>query len=478
MSTGRSILRSTVVLSAGQLINLGLTLATTVVIARTVGEETFGYFYWLLALLNLLALLPDFGLSPIVLREIARDQKGTGSLLGTSLLVRTCLVIVSAVLFTIAAPLAGLEGSAIVLVNFLLLNVLFSSKLPIHRYSLEGVFRAQLRMKVPMVLSTLDGVVLLAGALLLLHPGSPVSTVVMLYTLSNVPGFAILLFLVLRSEGIRLSFSMPVARDLLRWAFPIAVYVALVALTMNVDVLLLRLYRGDAAVGIYAAATRFALPLMFLPASVVSSLFPSLAVYAERERDKMKDAFVIGLKVLLVLGVAIAVFGTVAGDTIVSLFYGDRFREAGLPLKILLWNMMVVFVSFLLTNFNIAVDRQRVNASYAALICGANVALNLVLIPAFSAVGAASARLVAEVAGCGFLAFGIRRHVTISLTPLMGRLILLACGFGLVLVLLEGFGLVLLVLGGGTAFVGLVAAMRVFDRVETQKFRMALQWRR
>ncbi len=65
-----------------------------------------------------------------------------------------------------------------------------------------------------------------------------------------------------------------------------------------------------------------------------------------------------------------------------------------------------------------------------------------------------------------------------SVAPLMGRLILLACGFGLVLVLLEGFGLVLLVLGGGTAFVGLVAAMRVFDRVETQKFRMAIQWRR
>lgn len=474
MPRGRKILRSTVVLSVGQLLVLGLNLASTVVIARTVGEESFGYFAWLLAMLSILAILPDFGMSPIVLREFSRDRDDVGILLGTALAVRTGLLLISAILFTLVGAAVGLGMLSLLLVNLLLVNVIVSSKLTIHRHSLESVFRSQLRMEIPMALSIVDGLVLLAAALLLLHPGSSVSTLVVVYTAANLPGFLVLVFLVLRRERVRLLFRTEAMRILMRWSLPVGIYSGITAISMNSDVLLLRFFRGDAEVGVYAAATRFAFPLMFLPSSVVFSLFPAFSDKEGWASGSLDIGFRMGIKLLLLAGLMLGVFGVFLADDVIGLFYGSRYAGAGAPLRILLWSMMLSFLSFLLTNVNIAVDRQVDNAYYAALVCCVSIGLNLVLIPAWGAVGSASARLVAEAIGCVFLASRIRSVIHVGMGVVLVRGGAFAGGLAGVLLLLQNTGPVAQVVGGGVAAVGLLFGIGMFSRAETERFRVAL----
>jgi O-antigen/teichoic acid export membrane protein len=188
----------------------------------------------------------------------------------------------------------------------------------------------------------------------------------------------------------------------------------------------------------------------------------------------MDIGFRMGIKLLLLAGLMLGVFGMFLADDVIGLFYGSRYIGAGGPLRVLLWSMMLSFLSFLLTNVNIAVDRQVENAYYAALVCTVSIGLNFVLIPPWGAMGSASARLIAEAIGCSFLAFRIRSVIRVAAWNLLFRALGFAAGLAVVLLLLRDAGPVVQVVGGGLAAAGLLFAIGMFSPAETERFRIAL----
>lgn len=142
-----------------------------------------------------------------------------------------------------------------------------------------------------------------------------------------------------------------------------------------------------AATGVFSVALGLAETLWYLPTSFGLVLF-SRAVGAHRAGADIASAMT---RTMLALMVVVAIPLWLAAPTLVELAYGAPFREAGVALQVMLPGVLAYSIVAVLSNPLIAWGAPgRVTA---VLIAGlvANLAANLVLIPAFGMNGAALA---------------------------------------------------------------------------------------
>jgi len=475
VTTPKDILRSGSLMFLSQIVNLIIGLATTVLIARSLGEGNFGVFTSLIATVALISIIPDFGFGPILVRELVQKPGSVGIIVGTSLVLRSVLFVGTIVLLNVILLLLHADGDRSLLINVMLLNVLFSAKLPVLRNVLESVFRSRLKMGIPVAMTILDSTVLFIFVLMLLRSDTSVLTFVILYTVSNIPGFLLMLAATRQVSNASFSFDPNLAKSLVVFAFPVFLYAVFIAVYSNADVLLLQYTQGDYQTGIYGAAARLAGPLSFVSNAVTVALYPSLSKLTDGGVENRGTIVRLGFKILAVIGVSVAIFGFFSARTITALLYGAKFQGSWLPLSFLLFAQVFSFLSFFFTNVNTAINRQSLNTLFAVLVCTTNIGLNLLLIPHWSASGAAVAKLVTEFVGCLFLLAILRKFVTFDsmrvLSKILGLTILLSLG----LFLLQGFNFILFLVLGCVVLLVLLVVLRVFDESEVSKLKMALR---
>ena len=409
---------------AGQVGGLLLTLVATVMMVRSLGPAEYGSFTTLLAVLGLVMLLPDFGLSPILIRDLAARPSSAGEIVGSGLVVRSVLLLGVVGLFHMLAPLVGITGEKALMMDVLFTGGVFSGRILGLRNVLDGVYRARMTLGIPTAATLIDGLVLVGGVLVVVSYHPTLWAFVFVYALSPMPGFLVSatgLFHTLRGS---LRVNWLSVRSLLKDAYPIAAYVGLTTLYANVDVLLLGQWRGLEEVGFYASALRLTSPLQFLPLAVVLALFPLQAQVVDENGDKVRPPFMIGFKIVLSLGFAFAMGGLFTGSGILDAVYGETFSVAGRTLSLLLGSTVFGFANLYVVSFNNATRRQSVNTLVFGAALVVNMALNIILIPGWSHEGAAFARLAAEVLTFLGLLTAIRSRVTLPSWSLALRMVL------------------------------------------------------
>jgi O-antigen/teichoic acid export membrane protein len=199
----------------------------------------------------------------------------------------------------------------------------------------------------------------------------------------------------------------------LRDVFPIGAGIMLSALYFRVDILLVEIWRGTEAVGVYNSVFRIVEALRLFPAAALAVTLPSLC----RARDLRPLARVsIGVTAFAVV-LAAALW--LSADRLIPLLYGERFATGATAFRILTLSFPLLSLNYALTHQLIGWDGQRAYAAICAAALAGNVAMNARLIPALSIEGAAWATLGTEVivtTGClAALAVGARRPSSAAL---------------------------------------------------------------
>lgn len=194
MNLAQKVAKNTGVILAGQLINMALSLVVMVYLARYLGEEKFGMFSFALVFIGFFGIIANFGMKPIIVREISRDKAKARRVLGTSLSIKFLFSLVSIVLAYVVAVFLGYSQDLIILISILAFNILVSSKLQTFRVVFESAFEADLRMEYPVLFRMLDAILLVGLVAVLTHFNSSIKTITLFYVLSTVPGFFLPLF--------------------------------------------------------------------------------------------------------------------------------------------------------------------------------------------------------------------------------------------------------------------------------------------
>src|SRR5204863_3394264 len=166
--------------------------------------------------------------------------------------------------------------------------------------------------------------------------------------------------------------SAPSLRPFLRYLAPVAIGLVGIALLTHVDILVVKArFSGDDA-GAYGAASAFARVGFFLPATILSVLFPRTAARQARG-EETED--ILGRSLLATAGFcgALALFYAATGPGLIALTFGPDFSAGGdvvAPLS-------VAIGLFSLANVLVAYHLSRGEARYAWIV-GAGVVAQVV----------------------------------------------------------------------------------------------------
>jgi len=366
--------------------------ATTVFAARVLGPDRYGMIGVAIAVALFLNRIADLGFElGLGVREIAADQRFLDTTVPSAIVLRTAIALTLALgggaiaMVTMPEP----DGYVLALQLFTLLAVGIGPRwvhLGYHRTRLAAIAAAvgQTTMAALVLLLVRDrgDVLVVPGAQVI---GDLVAAGILVVALRRLTGPV-----PLGLEWPRLRALLPRARHLVLSALlGIAIYSA--------GLLVLRGFRDPAAAGFYTAAYTLVTFFLNVGAMYNLSLLPSLTRLApspERQAALYHDS----LAHVALIGLPLAIGGTLLAVPIVSLLFGDRYLAAAVPLALLIWSIPLNLVRDvpLMALMSAGRERSVMQVTLAGAVLA--VVLALALVPRWGMVGAGVATLVAETA--------------------------------------------------------------------------------
>jgi PST family polysaccharide transporter len=227
---------------------------------------------------------------------------------------------------------------------------------------------------------------------------------------------AIILLGVMSKYGVlltKLCVSIKRAKSLLKDSWPLLLSSVSITIYMKIDQIMLGHMIGDEAVGIYSVALRISELWYFIPMVIVASTFPAMLESKKRSEKQYYARFQKLFDLMVVISVGLALPTTFLSTSIVTLLFGEVYRDAGIILSIHIWGAVFVFLGVASSQWFIAEGRQVLSLQRTVIGAFVNVALNLLLIPNYGGIGAALATLITQFAAA-FL-FDITHNVTRSM---------------------------------------------------------------
>jgi O-antigen/teichoic acid export membrane protein len=384
-----------------------ITLVSVTLIARNLGVEQYGLFSSIIAFTVLVSKFIDIGFGPIVFRETSKKDS-TSNLLSTAFSLRIILLLALFLVYNTFSVLTDLNQKEMLLSNILFLNIIFSSKYMNFRELLEVLFKVNLNMFSVMLFNTIDSIALLIFVFLMPYLGGGLEYLVIVYVISNIPGFLLLIIALRKKYNYRFKFSLKQGTWLIRESIPLFGTVVLTTAFQQLDVLLLRSLDSEYSVGLYSAALRLTVPLGIIPQALITTIFPLIVRGRETGSASTMPATRLVYKILFLFSFSISFIITFKAEYIIKLIFGGEYSDAYLPMTILFWSILFTYFNTFTLNLLTVYNKQKYNFFATLLIVVVQIILVILLTPIYSASGVAIARVAAGAAGTIFFIFILR----------------------------------------------------------------------
>jgi len=351
---------------------------------RLLGPETFGNYNYLLTLASLFAILQDGGFRTLIFRELTSPtfQQIKSRLVSLSL-GHNILVTSIGIFALLILPLEDSLLLVLAIISFGLgiTTTFFSSQIRGEgQFAIEARWRAMVR--------TLTAASILVF-IFLLEP-----TIQWIFV-GGIVGYS--LSLVFRPATCKLKVFFQKLDP--------AVYKSLVSLLIidiatliyfKIDIVMLRhLGHGLTEVGYYSAGIRLMEGLIFIHLPFATVLFREMRTRANN--SSLFISYVLKLFLLACLSPALIVpVGWFLSEDILHLCFGIDFVNASPILDLLLISFFFMIPNLIVTQATLAIDCEHYYAKVTCVAALANIGLNLYLIPAMGARGAAIGTIATE----------------------------------------------------------------------------------
>jgi PST family polysaccharide transporter len=193
------------------------------------------------------------------------------------------------------------------------------------------------------------------------------------------------------------SWSSSLAWQLVKEAWPLAVSGLMIMIYMKIDQIMLAEIAGRHELGIYSAAVRVADPWYFIPAGIISSVFPSLIKAKQENEQKYYQRLQLLYCIITWTGISGSVIMSFLAFPVVKLLYGDQYIGAGEILAINVWVGLFISLGVARSKWLIIENLQRYSLVCLGFGLVVNVILNFLLIPIMQARGAAFSALASQI---------------------------------------------------------------------------------
>lgn len=398
----------------------------SVLVARKLGQTTYGQFAFILAYAQIWQVIADFGLSMIAIRDISVNKSDTKKILSNYISLKIVL---------------GVLTYGLIIASTLLLNKPFFIKqliliagayLIVYTLAelLRAVFRAYEKFKYEAFVKISQHLLLLVLISWSIYQQS-LPAIVWSYFAAAVYALVISIVLIKKKfTSFTWQWDTKQIKSILQQAWPLALANMFVIIYFRIDTVMLSMIKGDQATGWYNAAYLLIFSLTFVAYILIMSVYPKLSQLAKESITACRKLYRKTLYLMTAAGLIILGIASAIAKWLIIYIYGVEFTPAVNVFYIL---ALAVFFSFLahvwLYTLN-ALGKQITYTIATGLGMIINIGLNFYWIPKFSYLGAAWATVLTEII-TGLMIFALaeyflsKKYLTVknSLEPKINKLL-------------------------------------------------------
>jgi len=473
MNTVQRIAKNVIALGISQIITAILGFFLLICIARYLGEVGFGKYSFAISFISLFAILASLGINNFIIREIARNRELANKYLTNVLVIKLILSFFTFTFIVLTINLMNYpQDTTRAVYLFGIYTILTSFTL-----TFTSIFQAFEKMEYNAVISIIEKIILFLLVFFVLIFGYGLIEVAYVYIFTGIVGttlsFAVVLVKITKPK---LEIDFLLWKRIIISSIPFALNTLFAVLFFKIDTVMISVLKGDAAVGIYSAAYNPLLALTgIISYMITAALYPVMSKHFISSKDSLETFTVLSSKYITTIGFPMAIGCFILANQFITLFYVNQFSAS-----IVVFQLLALFIPFrlvssitgmLLTSINRQSSRT-VSVGFSALF---NIALNAVMIPYLSYIGASVATVLSEV----FLYFAFiyfinkyYRKLKIHryfIKPMIASLIM-----GVFVFYFRGINLFLLIILATFVYFGILTLLRTFTQEDKDLFKQLI----
>jgi O-antigen/teichoic acid export membrane protein len=393
MSLTRSIARNTITQFAAKAVSIVFGVLTIGIITRYLGQEGFGKYATIVAFLQFLGILVDFGLQLSSVNLMSNGQNDEGKIFNNAMSLR----ILTAFTFFAIAPMSVFlfPYSQDIKLGVLLLSVNYIA-LAINQV-LIGLFQKHLQMHKVALAEIIGRIVLLSGTFYVAKTDAGFMALLMIINLSSLIQVGLSFVFSTKLNRFRWAFDWLLWKKIISDSWPIAISILFNLIYFKADTIVLSLTQSQVAVGIYSAPYRVLEVLTTFPYLFVGLMFPLIAkAWNEADKEKYKKYFQATFDSLAFVALPL-IAGTIPlADKLMVLIAGPDFVTSGPVLQILIVATAIIFVNTVFGYSIVILNKQKQLIFGYILTAAMALTCYIIFIPRFSYIAAAYITILAE----------------------------------------------------------------------------------
>ncbi|MFA5188357.1 MAG: flippase [Patescibacteria group bacterium] len=388
----QNIAKNTTLLTSAYIFQKIFAFIYFTLIARFLGADNIGLYVFAISFTTILSVFIDFGLTQVLIRESAKDKNKANEYLNNVLSIKILLAVLTYLAAIVIINL--LNKSQITLTMVYLAGVIMI--IDSFTLSFWAIFRAYQNLKYEAISITINQLLIVLVGLIGVFLKFPLY--ILVFALLAGSSFSFIYSFILLKVKLHFKFSFQwnksIVKLLLKIAFPFALAAIFTRVYTFIDQVLLSILISDQAVGWYSVAYKITYAFIFLPASFAAAIYPAMSAAFANDQSKLKIIFEKSMFFLIIIALPIAFgLGSLADKIILGL-YGSGYQPSILTLKILIFAIIALFLSYPVGSLLNACDKQTVNTTNMGIIMVIDIILHLILIPKYQQIGASIATLI------------------------------------------------------------------------------------
>lgn len=466
MTLIKTAFKNTTFLFIAQIASYIISFFTLIYATRYLGPVSFGIISLAWAISSLICVFSDMGLNTLAVREIAREKKLLDKYVSNILSIKLLLSILTFVLALILVKLMGYDTITSEVIFIIIASVIITS----FSQTFYSVFQAYAIMKFQSINVILSSIMTFIGVLSAIYLSFDLILFSFVYLVVSLIILSCNLLIYLKNFILpSFSFDLIFWKDSIKESVPFAITSISISMYLWIDTILLSLIKGQEIVGIYSAAYRLIIVLLSIPVVMGVVVFPIMSRFHVSSKKSLEKIFKKFLKLIIVIGVPIAVGTTILAKKIILLIYGEQFIGSIIALQILIWSLVLTFARSPIERLLESSNRQLSVTKIFILGVIFNVTLNIIFIPLFSYVGAAIITVFTDI----FVFLILFRMINVigikfskSAKIIFFKIVFASMIMGVIISLLEFLDIFLLIFVGINIYVISILLLKVFDETE------------
>lgn len=485
MTTARKILSNTAFQIAGRAGVAMLSLAVIKIITGYLSVSSYGQYTNVYEFLALFAIIADFGLYTIAVREMSRNEDEIPKILGNILTIR--LLIGFVVLFCVSIAGFFIPSHQGTQIPYAILIVTTASLIALINGTMASVLQTKYKMQyaaLAQIFGKFIQVAYMVTAVYVLFANNPYIGFYHLFVAGVIGNFAMLImttWAVSKYTEIRFRFDKDKIKYILKQAAPYGLALFLSNIYFRADAILVFNMRGSQEAGYYGVAARMLEALIILPLFFMNSVLPTLTKHIHEKRESYKKILQYTFDFQLILSLPFVVGGFILAKPLITLISKPEFvgnPAAGIygsdtALQIIIFSLILVSINVIF-NYTLIAIKKQANLIWINGICATvNVVANLIVIPHYGFRGAAFATIISELLVLILVISTVRKYLPFKISLVRGfKILFSALTMGAVVYLLRdpiaasigNWNVLVLVPLGGIIYIGSLFATRAVTK--------------